>query len=133
MDASIWPVIAAAISAVLIGYMWYHPRVFGTLWMQGSGMTPEMAEHSARYRHVHLLLGCIAALAVAYVLQEIMYFLKIQNGYDALGLSLLVWIGFVVPVSSGAYLWEHRSVKFYFLNISYWLVVLAAMSTILVI
>ena len=132
MQESGWPVIAAAISGLLIGAGWYHPRVFGSLWMQGSGMTPEMAERGARYRHVHFILGFIAALVAADVLRLLLRSLEIRDAFGAMHLALLIWIGFVVPVSAGALLWEHRSVKFYVLNICYWLVTLIVMSYVLV-
>lgn len=132
MQESGWPVIAAAISTLLIGSVWYHPRVFGSLWMRGSGMTPEMAEHGARYRHIHFILGFIAALVAADVLRLILHWLEIHNAFGAMHVALLIWIGFVVPVGAGAFLWEHRSVKFYLLNACYWLAALLVMSYILV-
>lgn len=34
-------VLSAAVSALIIGVIWYHPKVMGTIWMQESGMTEE--------------------------------------------------------------------------------------------
>lgn len=31
----------AAIAALLVGFIWYHPKVFGNAWMKVSGMTEE--------------------------------------------------------------------------------------------
>jgi len=132
MNDSIWPVIAAAISSALIGIVWYHPRVFGTLWMREANISPEMAEHGARYRHMHFLLGLLASLITAYVARELMVHIGITDIGEAYGFGILIWIGFVVPVSASAFLWEHRSLTFYLLNISYWFVVCSVMSIILV-
>src|SRR3990167_2729749 len=131
-ELSIWPAIAAAISSILIGYFWYHPRVFGTLWMREAGITPEMAEHGARYRHVHFLFGFLAALITAYVARELMVQIGVKTVAAAFGFGIVIWIGFVAPVAASAFLWEHRSFKFYVLNISYWLLVCVVMSVILV-
>src|SRR3989344_7630668 len=117
MQESGWPVIAAAISALLIGAVWYHPRVFGSLWMQGSGMTPEMAERGARYRHVHFILGFIAALVAADVLRLLLRSLEIRDAFGAMHLALLIWIGFVVPVSAGGPLLGAPFAQFFFLTI----------------
>jgi len=133
MHNSIWPVLAAAISSVLVGYIWYHPRVFGTLWMREAHITPDMAEVRARYRHVHFALGCLAALITAYVLRELMVYIRINTIAEALGFALFIWVGLVAPVAASAFLWEHRSATFYLLNVTYWLLICTLMSVILVI
>lgn len=33
--------LAAALIPLVIGFIWYHPKVFGTAWMKATGMTPE--------------------------------------------------------------------------------------------
>lgn len=34
-------IIVAALVPTVIGFIWYHPKVMGTAWMQASGMTEE--------------------------------------------------------------------------------------------
>jgi hypothetical protein len=34
-------VLAAAVIPLIIGFIWYHPKVFGTAWMKASGVNPE--------------------------------------------------------------------------------------------
>lgn len=36
----------AALVPVLIGFIWYNPKVFGNAWMNASGMTPEKAKEA---------------------------------------------------------------------------------------
>lgn len=36
----------AALLPLVIGFIWYNPKVFGTAWMNASGMTPEKAQGS---------------------------------------------------------------------------------------
>lgn len=33
--------LAAALSTLVTGFVWYHPRVFGTIWMREAGLTEE--------------------------------------------------------------------------------------------
>ncbi|MCD6068296.1 MAG: hypothetical protein K0S33_3122 [Bacteroidetes bacterium] len=33
--------LAAAVIPLIIGFIWYHPKVFGTAWMKTTGVTPE--------------------------------------------------------------------------------------------
>lgn len=32
-------IIVAALVPMIIGFIWYHPKVFGNTWMQVAGMT----------------------------------------------------------------------------------------------
>ena len=36
--------VVAALSILVIGFIWYHPKVFGTIWMKEIGMTEEKAK-----------------------------------------------------------------------------------------
>lgn len=36
--------LAAAVVPLIIGFIWYNPKVFGTAWMKASGMTEEKAK-----------------------------------------------------------------------------------------
>lgn len=33
--------LAAALSTLVVGFIWYHPKVFGTAWMKAEGLTEE--------------------------------------------------------------------------------------------
>ncbi len=42
-----WPIILlAAIIPLIVGFIWYNPKVFGTAWMKVSGMTEEQMKGS---------------------------------------------------------------------------------------
>jgi len=36
--------LIAALIPMILGFIWYNPKVFGTVWMAASGMTPEKAK-----------------------------------------------------------------------------------------
>jgi hypothetical protein len=46
MDMNIFAVIGAALVPLIVGFVWYHPKVLGTAWMKASGVSPEGAENS---------------------------------------------------------------------------------------
>ena len=63
-----FPILAlAAIVPLLVGFIWYHPKLFGTAWMQAAGVTPEQG------KDVNMLkvfgLTFILSLMLAMVLQ----------------------------------------------------------------
>ncbi|MCU1558023.1 MAG: hypothetical protein JWN09_2018, partial [Microbacteriaceae bacterium] len=39
-DINYWAVILATLSTMIVGAIWYTPKVFGTYWMKASGVTP---------------------------------------------------------------------------------------------
>ena len=41
MEINFLAIIAAAISALVVGFIWYNPKVFGNAWMQAAGMSEE--------------------------------------------------------------------------------------------
>ena len=37
-------IFVASFSSLIVGFIWYNPKVFGTIWMNETGMTEEKAE-----------------------------------------------------------------------------------------
>jgi len=60
--------VLAAASALMIGFIWYHPKTFGSAWMRGVGMTEEkMASGNMALRYgLAFLLAFLFSLFVAY-------------------------------------------------------------------
>ncbi|MDD5152040.1 MAG: DUF1761 domain-containing protein, partial [Flavobacterium sp.] len=44
MEINLWAVLMAALSSFVVGFIWYNPKVFGTIWMKEIGMTEEQAQ-----------------------------------------------------------------------------------------
>ena len=41
MEMNFLAIAAAAVSTLVVGFVWYHPKVFGTVWMREAGLTEE--------------------------------------------------------------------------------------------
>jgi hypothetical protein len=39
-------ILVASLATLLVGFVWYNPKVFGTIWMNETGMTEEKAKQS---------------------------------------------------------------------------------------
>ncbi len=132
-DVTFLPILAAGIVSVLIGYVWYHPRVFGSVWMRHANLSPEARERGGRRAALGAFIGLLASMLAAWVMNVIGVAFGIFDIAGAvLDLALWIWLGFVVPVMLGAVLWEQRSWTYFAINAFYWLVSLSAMAIVLV-
>lgn len=128
-------VIAAAVVAVVLGFLWYGP-VFGKPWMKEMGFTKasmDAAKKKGMTKSYVLML--VSALVMAYVLAHVIAFSANEMG----GMSVMsgiqggfwTWLGFVATVLLGQVMWENKSLKLYALNAGYYLVSLMAMGAVI--
>lgn len=59
--------LISALITMPMGFIWYHPRVFGSAWMKASGVTDEMIKSSNLLRI--LILTYLFTVMIAFVLQ----------------------------------------------------------------
>lgn len=131
MEVTFWPILAAGVASVLIGWVWYHPKVFGAAWMRLANVTPEMAERGKERMPFYVIFALLASMLVAYVMN---YFGIAWGVYDWIGaieLGFWCWLGFVAPTMLGMVLWEQKPFRLYLINALYWLVAFVAMALIL--
>lgn len=130
MEPSLISVFAAGVAALIIGIVWYHPRVFGTAWMKMAHITPEMAERR-KDMWIRALIAFIASMIAAYVMSYFGMAWGVFTWPSALQLALWCWIGFTAPAMLGSVLWERKPLNLYFINSLYWLVTFVVMALIL--
>ena len=131
IEVTFFPVLAAGIVSAVIGFVWYHPRVFGSAWMRMSNITPEMVERGKKRMPLFAFLAFLASMLAAYVMN---YFGIAWGVYDWIGaieLGIWSWIGFVAPAMLGQVLWEQKPFSLYLINAGYWLVSFVAMAIVL--
>lgn len=44
MEFNFLAILVAALSSFVVGFIWYNPKVFGTIWMKEAGLTQEECE-----------------------------------------------------------------------------------------
>ncbi len=122
----IYGIIAATVVYMVIGMVWYSPKVFGEMWMKLSGVKAKNVETTKAY------VGClISSLLVVMVTSCLLHRLLI-NGYEASVLAAIkFWLGFIVPTLLGGVLWEGRPVKLFALNAGAHLLQLVAAAAVL--
>jgi Protein of unknown function (DUF1761) len=127
-----WPVLATGVASVVIGWAWFHPKVFGSAWMRMTMMTPEMMERGKKRMPLMAIIGLIASMLIAWVMSYVGVLLGVYDWFGALELGFWCWLGFVAPVMLGMVLWEQKPFKLYLITVGYWLVSFLVMALILV-
>jgi len=131
-DPMLGAIVASGLSALGIGMIWYHPKVFGSIWARMSGLTPEMQEVSKRKMPVMAFFGFLAAMLVAYVMSYVSAAWGFYTWQGGLQLGFWCWAGFVAPILLGSVLWEQKSFSLYLINAAYWLITLMVMAQFIV-
>ncbi|MBI2612435.1 DUF1761 domain-containing protein [Candidatus Kaiserbacteria bacterium] len=132
IEVEFLPIFFAGVVSVVIGFIWYHPKVFGSAWVRLTNLSPEAVEKGKKRMPLMAFIGLFASMFVAYVMN---YFGIAWGVYDVIGaieLGFWCWIGFVAPTMLGIVLWEQKAFKLYLINSLYWLVSFVIMAIILV-
>ena len=119
---------------MIIGFLWYSPALFGNAWMKAGNMNMKDMDKAKKKGMGKLyFLAFIGALLMAFVLAYFVRYLTVYTFFEGMEVGEYIWLGFIVPVLLGSILWEGKSVKYYLINVLYWLVNLAVMGGILAI
>jgi len=129
-DINVWVVLVAGLSAVIIGFVWYAPMVFGTAWMRTIGLTPESMEGSKKTIPMMAFTGFVSAVVLAWVMAHFAIVWGAITLGSALELGFWVWLGFMVPALLAPVLWERKSITYFAINAGYWLVTALVIATI---
>ncbi|GGH37663.1 hypothetical protein IA57_05435 [Mangrovimonas yunxiaonensis] len=155
MEINFLALLAAAVSALVMGAIWYNPKVFGTAWAQAAEMTEEKMK-SANMAKIFIL-----AFVFAFMLAIVLQLLTIhQTG--ALGMiggdptaakpsyqafmddygqayrtfkhgalhGTMAGVLLALPVLGTNALFERKSTRYILINSGYWIVTMAIMGGI---
>lgn len=73
MNINFLALLLAALSSLVVGFIWYNPKVFGTIWMKESGMTEEKMKGS------NMIAIFAMSIFYAFLISFIMQFLVIHQ------------------------------------------------------
>ena len=154
MPFNFYAVIAATFVTLVIGSIWYSPKVFGTIWMKETGMTEEKAKQSNMLKVFGLTI--IYSFMLAFILPAI-----VNHQMGALGLfdgnpenpgfielmkthgdvyrsfkhgalhGFFAGVFIALPITAVNALFEQKSWKYILINAGYWIVSLTIMGAII--
>lgn len=134
VEMNIWAVLVCAAINMVLGMVWYSPKVFGTAWMKGLGKSMadiEKVKGKGKGMGSSYALMAVSAVVMAYVLAHFVDFAQAKTVAEGLQTGLWAWLGFVGPVMLGGVLWEGKSWKFYCISAGYYLVSLLIFGALL--
>lgn len=123
MEFNWFAVVVAALVPTLVGFVWYHPKVMGTVWMKAAGLT----EDDLKKGNMPMIFGI--SFVMAFLLatfwsvnvtgpgQEDLKYHTFQHGLVH-GLILTITIVLPLVVTNG--LFERKSWTYILVNAGYW-------------
>lgn len=154
MELNFLAIAVAAIVPLLVGAIWYNPKVLGTAWMKASGMTEEKIKGAnmgvifgvtlvlsfmLAFTVNGMVIHQVAAQQLAFTNPDAESFKTFMEefgnmhrnyGHGALH-GAIGAIFFVLPVLGINALFERKGWKYILVNVGYWVVTLAIMGAIL--
>jgi hypothetical protein len=129
VDLNYWAILVAGASAMVVGALWYAMPVFGRTWMTMVGKTEDDLKRGVGTAYSGMF---ILALVLAFILAHFLQFADATTLGQGLTTALWVWLGFVVTTKGADYLFAHKPLKLYLIDVGYHLVEILVMSAILV-
>jgi hypothetical protein len=148
--------LLAALSTLVVGFVWYNPKVFGNIWMKESGMTEEKMKGS----NMIMIFGLsiIYAFFISFILQML-----VIHQFGAIGMvggdpsiakpsyaafmadygtafrsfkhgalhGFITGLFLILPVTGVGALYERRSFEYVLISSGYWIVSMTIMGGII--
>jgi hypothetical protein len=134
MGINLWSVLVAAISTMVVGFLWYSPLLFARPWMVLMGYNPDDKAKRAEMQKgagKMYALSFLASLVSALVLAKIIAITTVSSALYGMKVGFAVWLGFVTTVQLTSVLFAKQPAKLYLINTGYQLVCYLAMGAIL--
>ncbi|MDA0678842.1 MAG: DUF1761 domain-containing protein [Proteobacteria bacterium] len=126
-DVNWFAVVTATAAAFMLGGLWYSKSLFGKAWMQEVGLTEQAIGNANMVRTFGgtIILQALSATALS-------AFLGADSTWQT-GLQAGLWVGlFWIATAYGVtYLFEQRSLRLFFINAGYYVVLYAVAGTII--
>jgi hypothetical protein len=124
-------IIVASLSTLVVGFIWYNPKVLGTLWMKSLNLKEEDLKKS----NMGLIFGVATILAFMLSLFLTLY---VQHGGEEHATfrhgsfhGALAGIFVILPAMVTNALFERRNFAYMAINVGYWIVCCSIMGGIL--
>lgn len=157
MEFNIWAILVAAASTLVVGFIWYNPKVFGTAWMQAADMTEDKMKGanmgkifglaflfavflavSLRFLVIHQT-GALSMVGGQVTDDTLPSFFAFMDDYGnayrtfkhGVFHGLLSGVFIALPIIGTNALFERKSIKYILINSGFWTVCMMLMGGII--
>ncbi len=126
---NVWAVIVAALASFVVGWLWYGP-LFGKLWMELNGFTPEMLrEKKGLPMPFIMIMNYVATVLAAFSIA--MFIGAEADASFGIFAGLMIAIFWIGTSRLNDVLYERQPFKLYLINLGYNLVIYVIMGAVL--
>lgn len=126
---NVFAIIVAWLISIGLGSFWYSPAGFGKLWSKLSGV--DMMSMPKELAGKAIASVAVASLVQVIALAIVVNSLHADTVMEGLLVGLLVWAGFTAATTVGNNLYSRLSWKFWWLNASFFLIVMPVNAVLL--
>jgi len=119
---NILAIVIAFIVNVVIGAFWYSPAGFGKKWSKLTGV--DMMKTPKEETNRAIILVAISSLLQAFILALVLNTLAPATVFEAITSTLIIWFGLTAITTIGNTLYQRQSLKLWWINASFFLVVM---------
>jgi protein-S-isoprenylcysteine O-methyltransferase Ste14 len=131
-EINIWAVLLATLSSMVVGSVWYTPKVFGNYWMRVAKVTPSGdAKDAVTPILVTLVVSFVSALVLAGSAAISQHFYGGNFLVNTLVTAVILWAGFTAARFITHDAFEGRPAGLTALNCAHELVTLTVMALII--
>ena len=123
-DINIYAVVIAWMIHVVMGLLWFQPKLFGTQW---SALTGQNLKPASKW----IVPGFLGHLIMVLVLAILIDHTNAESGPGGMLVGILAWIGFIVPLEIGELVWEKIPFRLFLIRAGNHLIGLAVSGFIL--
>jgi hypothetical protein len=128
---NVWAMIVAWLINIIVGAFWYSPAGFAKQWTKYTGV--DILKIPQDKATKILVAVAFSGLVQAIILAVVVHSLGAATAIDGLVAGLVLWLGLTAATTVGVSLYSRFGWKFWWLNSSYFLVVMAVNSIVLAI
>jgi hypothetical protein len=131
-EINIWAVVLATLSSMVVGSVWYTPKVFGNYWMKVAKVSPSGdAKDAVKPILITLVVSFVSALVLAGSAAISQHFYGGNFLADTLITAVILWAGFTAARFITHDAFEGRPAGLTILNCAHELVTLVVMGLII--
>lgn len=126
-DINFLAIVVIIIFNMILGMLWYSPKVFGTVWAREHNF--ELTDLKAT--PLHYVGAIVVSFVMAVVFAIIINWLDIFTVSDGLKLGFTIWLGFIATTHFSGVLWAKKPLNVYFIDSGFQLISMLFMGALL--